>query len=156
MFSLPLGDKGFHMKGPLYAPACEKLFHSRIITELEKIQDPFILRKHTLIPTCYQHGSHMKPERTRNRSGSPNTQKRPHATRAACVFREETRRKAIFLKQTEKVKQNFTKTAPSFSKKSGSGTATSRKPPSKTIFWRRGNYFLARFLYGPSGKCRWT
>lgn len=39
--------------------------------------------------------------------------KRPHrkSTRAACDFREETRRKAIFLKQTEKVKQNFTQIA---------------------------------------------
>ncbi|WP_459577773.1 hypothetical protein, partial [Bilophila wadsworthia] len=69
MFSLPLGDKGFHMRGPCYALACEKLFHNRIPTRLEKAQDPFIFQKHTLIPTCYPYGTQMKPERPRSRSG---------------------------------------------------------------------------------------
>ena len=116
------------------------------ITELEKIQVLFILRKHTLIPTCYQHGIHMKPERTRNRSGSTNTQKRPHATRAACVFPGRNKTESDFSQTNGKSQTELHKNRPLFLKEKWFRDATSRNHLQKH-FWREELLF-GRLLYG--------
>ncbi len=71
------------------------------------------------------------------------------AGRTACpddsrFFREETRRKTIFLKQTEKVKQNFTRTASFFQKRRRPRDATPRNHPQNRFLEK--SYFLAAFF----------
>ncbi len=69
--------------------------------------------------------------------------------RTACpddsrFFREETRRKTIFLKQTKKVKQNFMGTASFFQKRRRSRNATPRNHLQNRF--PEKSYFLAAFF----------